>query len=960
MKKLITIFFFLLCLKSLSQTTPIHTTKIPFSNPDLVAPFRGAEQWNTGIAVNVPVQGTNTIPYDAYYRFQWYQIETGNRVYDWSLFDQQMQAAITAGQKFSFSVMPTCPGCGGPQVGGALLGYPGFLHTLMQGEANPDWITPQSTMWVPNWNSVNYLAAVKNFCTDVQTHLSTTSFNGILEDNIIGYIDIRLYGAFGEWHDAFIVNQTSDYPTGTKATDATLDSIIMYQAEAFPNHQMELMMAVFDGNYFLNTQTDPQVGVFALRATNHKGLFGWRRDNWGDALDCNPQGTGYINQYLELNTRGFGTLPHMADSIMVRYKSAPIVGEPNNGSDNNGSTFYYDLPRQVQFYSCNSFGNGNIDFTPGANVSSDTFRLASKYAGYREILDTGSYTASPPVNGAFSVIANWKNVGIAPNYEHWNVTYQIRTGKTVLWSGVSSFSPWLFQPSGSDLVVTDNFTLSGVAAGVDSLYLIILDPNKYRFPLPLAITGVNADGSYLLGKVTVTASGAVANAGPNQTISTSSVTLTGAASVGATSYLWTNISGPNTPSITTPTTVGTTVTGLITGTYVFQLAINGGSSGQLISQVTIIVNIQTVQADAGSNQTITLPTNSVTLNGSGSQGATTYSWTNVSGPNTPSITTPTTVSTTVTGLIQGTYVFQLSINSGASTSQVQVTVLPAPAPVANAGVSQTITLPTSSVTLNGSGSTGYITSYAWTQASGPNTAVIATPTTVSTSVTGLIQGTYVFQLSLNGGASTDTMRVYVNPVGVAGTTIFTIQVTKNGIFNDGNQGGNTGIETAVKFQSSVAGYITGVRFLKTTGNAGTHSGQLYSYPGGTLLATATFTSETATGWQYVTFSSPVAITANTTYVAGVFNNLGNYQDDDGYFKAAVVNAPITGLADGAFGGPSGANGVYKYTNSAAYPSTDPGAQANYWVDIVFSPTVPNSCKCHGRLSINGKTILEQR
>jgi hypothetical protein len=418
-----------------------------------------------------------------------------------------------------------------------------------------------------------------------------------------------------------------------------------------------------------------------------------------------------------------------------------------------------------------------------------------------------------------------------------------------------------------------------------------------------------------------------ANAGPNQTITlpTSSVTFNGSGSTGTiTSYSWTWISGPNTPVITTPTAVNTTVTGLIQGSYVFQLSLNGGVS---TSQVTITVNpAPPPTANAGPNQTITLPTSSVTLNGSGSTGIITdYTWIWISGPNTPVITTPTAVSTTVTGLIQGTYVFQLSVNSIASTSQVTITVNPAPPPTANAGPNQTITLPTSSVTLNGSGSTGIITDYTWTWISGPNTPVITTPTAVSTTVTGLIQGTYVFQLSVNSGASTSQVTITVNPA-VSSTTIFTTQTPPGGTQNDGNA-----IELGVKFRSSAAGFITGVRFYKTSGNAGTHTGELYSSTG-TRLAQATFTGETATGWQAVTFSSPVAIVANTTYVAAYFSSAGNYTGTPNYFTTAVVNSPLTGLADGT----DGRNGVYIYTTTPAFPSNSPGNEPNYWVDAIFS------------------------
>ena len=77
------------------------------------------------------------------------------------------------------------------------------------------------------------------------------------------------------------------------------------------------------------------------------------------------------------------------------------------------------------------------------------------------------------------------------------------------------------------------------------------------------------------------------------------------------------------------------------------------------------------------------------------------------------------------------------------------------------------------------------------------------------------------------------------------------------------------VELGVQFSSDVDGWITGVQFYKGPGNTGTHVGNLWT-AGGTLLARATFTSESASGWQTVNFSSPVAITANTTYVASYF------------------------------------------------------------------------------------------
>jgi hypothetical protein len=79
------------------------------------------------------------------------------------------------------------------------------------------------------------------------------------------------------------------------------------------------------------------------------------------------------------------------------------------------------------------------------------------------------------------------------------------------------------------------------------------------------------------------------------------------------------------------------------------------------------------------------------------------------------------------------------------------------APTANAGADQTITLPVNAVTLSGTGSDidGTIASYGWTKISGPGTYTITSPAAQTTTVTGLVAGTYVFQLTVtdNGGAT---------------------------------------------------------------------------------------------------------------------------------------------------------------------------------------------------------------
>jgi Domain of unknown function (DUF4082) len=133
----------------------------------------------------------------------------------------------------------------------------------------------------------------------------------------------------------------------------------------------------------------------------------------------------------------------------------------------------------------------------------------------------------------------------------------------------------------------------------------------------------------------------------------------------------------------------------------------------------------------------------------------------------------------------------------------------------------------------------------------------------------------------------------------------------------------------MKFTADVGGNVTGVRFYKGASNTGTHIGNLWSNTG-QLLATVTFTNETASGWQQATFSQPVAITAGTVYVVSYHTNVGFYSVNSGYFASAFDNPPLHGVANG-----TSPNGVYAY-GATQFPNGSYNA-SNYWVDVVFNP-----------------------
>jgi hypothetical protein len=262
---------------------------------------------------------------------------------------------------------------------------------------------------------------------------------------------------------------------------------------------------------------------------------------------------------------------------------------------------------------------------------------------------------------------------------------------------------------------------------------------------------------------------------------------------------------------------------------------------------------------------------------------------------------------------------------GSVSGSTGLTVTPGPLsitttalPAATAGAAYTATLT----------ATGGTPPYTWSIASGtlpagltltPGTGVISgTPSTAGTS-------SFTVMVTAGGQNVSQALSITVNP---ATTSMIWPSNPVPAIVDGGDP---NAVELGVKFQSDVAGLITGVRFYKAATNIGTHVGHLWSSTGQNL-ATATFTGETGSGWQQVTFATPVAIQANTVYVASYFVPNGHYSANLNYFATQGADTPpLHAPASGVAGG----NGVYAYGATSAFP-TNTYQASNYWVDVVFS------------------------
>ncbi|XP_034359069.1 dyslexia-associated protein KIAA0319-like protein homolog isoform X1 [Arvicanthis niloticus] len=228
-------------------------------------------------------------------------------------------------------------------------------------------------------------------------------------------------------------------------------------------------------------------------------------------------------------------------------------------------------------------------------------------------------------------------------------------------------------------------------------------------------------------------------------------------------YHWEELKGPLREEKISEDTAILKLSKLVPGNYTFSLTVvdSDGATNSTTASLTVnkAVDYPPV-ANAGPNQVITLPQNSITLFGNQStddHGIASYEWSlspsskgkvvEMQGVRTPALQ--------LSAMQEGDYTYQLTVTDTAgqqATAQVTVIVQPEnnKPPQADAGPDKELTLPVDSTTLDGSKSTDdqRVVSYLWEQSRGPEGVQLENANSSVATVTGLQVGTYVFTLTV--------------------------------------------------------------------------------------------------------------------------------------------------------------------------------------------------------------------
>lgn len=529
---------------SIQATKTFTPSLISLTDPEIVSSNRGLYKWRGGEVVPIGdgVNHNNTSQ-DTYDRFTWNELETTDGQYTFTEIKAKAAEARARGGKFGFGIYTFCTSyCDDVSVPADIATNRGTYGGASLGNR-----------YVPDWNNANFLNRVERMLMRLSQEMQNDREFG----ESIGYVEIRIYGNWGEWH----MFGASGFP---RITEASQKHIVDMHARAFPGKQLVMMS---NGHYAAAHAMD-------LGPTSNPPVsqpIGWRNDCLG-LHENNYSGTERVVEHF----RSMVLEPVPADpgpenvqppaddagnedwdyknywkavawsKMKERWKTAPVVtefcplypdrkleanlsGTPvpvaeqisevqaaiNQTKDfhvayisngNIGSYFWYDRSRTI--------GGTNAEkWNAFSQVEKDKLFLLGKTAGYRFELRNLTWPAQLVPGTVFISTANWINVGVAPQYEAMETQFELRNPTTgaIVWKSIpSSVNFQTLLPSGSVSAVQDTFTLPAtILVGQYDVYVIVnsaqkkVDGTPYRKPMGLAIAGKQADGSYKLGVIEV-------------------------------------------------------------------------------------------------------------------------------------------------------------------------------------------------------------------------------------------------------------------------------------------------------------------------------------------------------------------------------------------------------------------------------------------------------------------------
>ncbi|MBS1507244.1 MAG: DUF4832 domain-containing protein [Bacteroidetes bacterium] len=451
----------------------VKSFQLPDVEVDMtINPLRGLYRWR-----DMELAPQNEPSKDSYQRYYWRDLEPGEGQYDFSIVLRDMNKAITEGRKFSFRIR-MMSGYEDNQVY-----MPSWLKGHDRCKAGCGWWTDTDTSnegktFIPDWNDPFIISKAEALLVELNKNVTS-----------IGWIDIGMYGQYGEWALSGEVDYSNAPANIFPATLETKKKYIDMHINAFPGRQFVIDIV----------RQNIDAIVYAIDRTPARPV--------GLRLDCLGDGS-FFNQWTD----------HLSDWNKIRdaWKKAPFISEfcPFEAStEQRGMSIAID---QIKEYHISLVGNGNVGKNSLAvdqrwlalpEADKNAMLTIAKISGYRYGITSGSISLGN--DNTLAITTNWVNQGNAPLYEPYQVEIHLQQGtesKSVYKSSIV-LSELLDQSTG-EVRQDDVFSVAGLPAGNYSVMLRIVnlknvDSDQQRPNLRLVNREVDEAGWLKLGEISL-------------------------------------------------------------------------------------------------------------------------------------------------------------------------------------------------------------------------------------------------------------------------------------------------------------------------------------------------------------------------------------------------------------------------------------------------------------------------
>jgi len=415
-------------------------------------PLNPGTRWTEGHPIeNFPFSGKLEVPGQpltsiAYFRIYWKYVEPEMGKYNWQMLDAALRNARERGQTLMLRVAPY-----GPQA--ATEDVPDWYRKLLGNESDkkfPDkWRTdPEDPRYVKYWTAlVRALGARYDGHPDLEA------------------VDVSIVGYWGEGEHT---DQLSE-PT----MRALMDSYL----EAFPRTPL------------LVQPTDRRTNQYALSKRN----AGWRADCLGDMRCVDGRNWCHMFDAYPEDIVNFG--------VQEAWRKGPVSLEAcgvMQGWKNSGWDLDYIVEQSLKWH-ISSFNNKSSAVPEEWRPKVD--RWLNKM-GYRFALRRFTYPETVAPTGKLAFTSWWENQGVAPCYRRFPLALRLHGEKhsEVLVTN-ADIRNWLPGDAVYDDAV---FLPASMPSGTYDLQVGLLDPQTRQPKVKLAIEGLDPEGWYTLGKISVT------------------------------------------------------------------------------------------------------------------------------------------------------------------------------------------------------------------------------------------------------------------------------------------------------------------------------------------------------------------------------------------------------------------------------------------------------------------------